>query len=108
MDKVESIFNKIKSSNSSFFISKILLKRQISRLNSEEYAMLMKFCFESNSLSKLTDYGFNINDSRITDFMQSETFSETDSNFREFLYLNAMEKEFFSDEELEKIFIKRQ
>ncbi|MCR5187079.1 MAG: hypothetical protein K6D97_08230 [Clostridia bacterium] len=106
MDKVESIFNKIKSSNRGFFISKILLGRQISRLNLEEYAMLMKFCFESNSLSKLTDYGFNINDSRITDFMQSETFSETDSDFREFLYLNAMENEFFSDEELEKIFNK--
>ena len=38
--------------------------------------------------------------------MKSEAFGNTDIKFRGFLYLNAMENEIFSDEELESIFDK--
>ena len=59
MNNVKKIYKKINSSNNKSFISKILITRQISRLNSEEYAKLMSLCFESdfiNTLYRLRKY----------------------------------------------------
>lgn len=53
MNNVEKIYKKINSSNNKSFISKILITRQISRLNSEEYAKLMSLCFESDFINTL-------------------------------------------------------
>ena len=53
MNNVEKIYKKINSSNNKSFISKILITRQISRLNSEEYAKLMSLCFELDSINTL-------------------------------------------------------
>ena len=53
MNTVEKIYKKINSSNNKSFISKILITRQISRLNSEEYAKLMSLCFELDSINTL-------------------------------------------------------
>lgn len=53
MNNVKKIYKKINSSNNKSFISKILITRQISRLNSEEYAKLMSLCFESDSINTL-------------------------------------------------------
>lgn len=53
MNNVKKIYKKINSSNNKSFISKILITRQISRLNSEEYAKLMSLCFESDFINTL-------------------------------------------------------
>ena len=53
MNNVKKIYKKINSSNNKSFISKILITRQISRLNSEEYAKLMSLCFELDSINTL-------------------------------------------------------